>query len=101
IERIIAGLEKRSRLMDPHEREIVAHHEMGHAIVAMALPNVDRVQKISIIPHGLGALGYTMQRPTEDRYLMSRSELVNRMTVLLGGRAAESLTFSEISTGAA
>jgi cell division protease FtsH len=101
IERIVAGLEKRNRLMDAHEREIVAHHELGHAIVAMALPNVDKVQKISIIPHGLGALGYTMQRPSEDRYLMSRSELVNRMTVLLGGRAAEGLIFGEISTGAA
>jgi cell division protease FtsH len=101
IERIVAGLEKRNRLMDPHEREIVAHHEIGHAIVAMALPNVDKVQKISIIPHGLAALGYTMQRPTEDRYLMSRSELVNRMTVLLGGRSAENLIFGEISTGAA
>ncbi len=101
IERIIAGLEKRNRLMDPHEREIVAHHEVGHALVAMALPNVDKVQKISIIPHGLAALGYTMQRPTEDRYLMSRSELVNRMTVLLGGRASESLMFGEVSTGAA
>jgi cell division protease FtsH len=100
VERIVAGLEKRNRVMDAHEREIVAHHEMGHAIVAMALPNVDKVQKISIIPHGLAALGYTMQRPAEDRYLMSRSELVNRMTVLLGGRAAESQIFGEISTGA-
>ncbi len=101
VERLVAGLEKRNRLMDAHEREVVAHHEMGHAIVAMALPNVDKVQKISIIPRGIAALGYTMQRPAEDRYLMSRSELVNRMTVLLGGRAAESLMFGEVSTGAA
>ena len=101
IERIVAGLEKRNRLLNQREREIVAHHEMGHALVAMALPNMDRVQKISIIPRGIAALGYTMQMPTEDRYLMSRAELLNRMTVLLGGRAAESLIFSEISTGAA
>jgi cell division protease FtsH len=101
VERIVAGLEKRNRLLNAHEREIVAHHEMGHALVAMALPNVDRVQKISIIPRGLAALGYTMQLPAEDRFLMSRAELVNRMTVLLGGRSAESLIFKEISTGAA
>lgn len=101
IERIVAGLEKRNRLLNPHERTVVAHHEMGHAIVAMALPGVDPVQKISIIPRGITALGYTMQRPIEDRFLMDRSELANRMTVLLGGRAAESLIFDEISTGAA
>jgi cell division protease FtsH len=79
----------------------VAHHEMGHALVAMALPSVDPVQKVSIIPHGIAALGYTIQRPLEDRFLMDRSELANRMAVLLGGRAAESLVFKEISTGAA
>jgi cell division protease FtsH len=101
IERIVAGLEKKSRILSPREREIVAHHEMGHAIVAMALPGVDPVQKVSIIPRGIAALGYTMQRPTEDRFLMSRSELANRMAVLLGGRAAESLVFDEVSTGAA
>ena len=101
IERIVAGLEKKSRILSPREREIVAHHEMGHAIVAMALPGTDPVQKVSIIPRGIAALGYTMQRPTEDRFLLSRSELGNRMAVLLGGRAAESLVFSEISTGAA
>jgi cell division protease FtsH len=100
VERVVAGLEKHNRLINPREREVVAHHEMGHAIVAMALPNVDPVQKISIIPHGIAALGYTMQRPTEDRFLMDRSELTNRMTVLLGGRASESLIFPEISTGA-
>ena len=101
IERIVAGLEKRNRLLGPHERAVVAHHEMGHAIVAMALPDVDPVHKISIIPRGMGALGYTMQRPTDEHFLMSRDELIHRMTVLLGGRAAERLVFGEISTGAA
>ena len=101
IERIVAGLEKRNRLLNPHEREIVAHHEMGHALVAMALPGVDPVQKVSIIPRGIAALGYTLQRPLEDRFLMNRAELMNRMTVLLGGRAAETLIFDEVSTGAA
>jgi cell division protease FtsH len=101
VERVVAGLEKKSRVISPREREVVAHHEMGHAIVAMALPGTDPVQKVSIIPRGIAALGYTMQRPTEDRFLMSRSELANRMAVLLGGRAAESLVFDEVSTGAA
>ncbi len=101
IERIVAGLEKRNRLLNPHERKVVAHHEMGHALVAMALPGVDPVQKVSIIPRGIAALGYTIQRPIEDRFLMDRAELMNRMAVLLGGRAAESLVFAEVSTGAA
>jgi cell division protease FtsH len=101
IERIVAGLEKKSRLLNPRERQVVAHHEMGHAIVATALPGMDPVHKISIIPRGVGALGYTLQRPTEDRFLLSRSELENRMAVLLGGRAAETLVFDEVSTGAA
>jgi cell division protease FtsH len=101
IERIVAGLEKRSRLLNVKEREVVAFHEMGHALVAMALPGIDPVHKISIIPRGIGALGYTIQRPTEDRYLMTREELENKMAVLLGGRAAELLVFEEISTGAA
>jgi cell division protease FtsH len=101
IERIVAGLEKRNRLLNPHEREVVAHHEMGHALVAMALPGVDPVQKVSIVARGIAALGYTMQRPIEDRFLMDRAELMNRMTVLLGGRAAESLVFDHVSTGAA
>jgi cell division protease FtsH len=101
IERIVAGLEKKNRLLNPHERDVVAHHEMGHALVAMALPGIDPVQKVSIIPRGIGALGYTMQRPLEDRFLMDRGELLNRMTVLLGGRAAETLFFDEVSTGAA
>jgi cell division protease FtsH len=101
VERIVAGLEKRSRLLNPHEREVVAHHEMGHALVAMSLPGIDPVHKISIIPRGIGALGYTIQRPTEDRFLISRQDLLNRMAVLLGGRAAEHIVFGEISTGAA
>ena len=101
IERIVAGLEKRNRLLNPREREIVAHHEMGHALVAMALPGVDQVHKVSIIPRGLGALGYTIQRPTEDRFLMTREELLDKMAVLLGGRAAEWLVFGHLSTGAA
>jgi cell division protease FtsH len=101
IERIVAGLEKRNRLLNPHERAVVAHHEMGHALIAMALPGVDPVQKVSIIPRGIAALGYTIQRPIEDRFLMDRAELMNRMTVLLGGRAAESLVFPDVSTGAA
>jgi len=101
IERIIAGLEKKNRLLNPRERQIVAHHEMGHALVAAALPGTDPVHKISIIPRGIGALGYTIQRPTEDRYLMTRDELDNKMAVLLGGRAAENLIFGHVSTGAA
>jgi cell division protease FtsH len=101
IERIVAGLEKKNRLLNPREREIVAHHEMGHAFVAAALPGSDAVHKISIIPRGIGALGYTIQRPTEDRYLMTREELDNKMAVLLGGRAAEHLVFGHLSTGAA
>jgi cell division protease FtsH len=101
IERIVAGLEKRSRLLNPSERAVVAHHEMGHALVAAALPGQDPVHKISIIPRGIGALGYTLQRPTEDRYLMTRTELEAKMATLLGGRAAEQLIFGELSTGAA
>ena len=100
IERIVAGLEKKSRILRPREREVVAYHEMGHALVAMALPGTDPVHKVSIIPRGIAALGYTMQRPTEDRFLLSQSELANRLAVLLGGRAAERIIFDEISTGA-
>jgi cell division protease FtsH len=100
IERIIAGLEKRNRLLNPREREIVAYHEMGHALVALALPGIDPVHKVSIIPRGVGALGYTIQRPTEDRFLMTRDELENKMSVLLGGRAAEWIVFRHLSTGA-
>jgi cell division protease FtsH len=100
IERIIAGLEKRNRILTPRERNIVAHHEIGHALVAMSLPGVDPVQKVSIIPRGIAALGYTMQRPLEDRFLIDRAELMDRMAVLFGGRAAESLIYDEVSTGA-
>ena len=101
VERIVAGLEKKNRLLNPIERKVVAYHEMGHALLGMALPGVDIVHKVSIIPRGVGALGYTIQRPIEDRFLMSRPELENKMAVLLGGRAAESLVFDEVSTGAA
>jgi cell division protease FtsH len=101
IERMVAGLEKRNRLINPLERRVVAYHELGHAMVALALPGTDTVHKVSIIPHGVGALGYTIQRPTEDRYLMTRAELEHKMAGLLGGRAAEQLVFGEISTGAA
>jgi cell division protease FtsH len=101
VERIVAGLEKRQRVMREPERHRVAVHESGHTLVAMALPGSDPVHKISIIPRGIGALGYTLQRPTEDRYLATRGELQQRMAVLLGGRAAEQLVFGEASTGAA
>lgn len=101
IERIVAGLEKRSRLLSEKERTIVSYHEMGHALVAAALPGSDPVHKVSIIPRGMGALGYTIQRPVEDRFLMTREDLENRMAVLLGGRAAEAIVFRHLSTGAA
>jgi len=101
VERIVAGLEKKNRVLNAEERRVVAHHEMGHALVAMALPGSDPVHKISIIPRGIGALGYTIQRPTEDRFLMTRAELENKMAVLLGGRAAEQVVFGHFSTGAA
>ena len=101
IERIVAGLEKRNRLLNVHERKVTAYHEMGHALVARALPGSDPVHKVSIIPRGIGALGYTIQRPTEDRFLMSSAELKDKMAVLLGGRAAESVVFGDVSTGAA
>lgn len=100
IDRVVAGLEKRNRVMNPKEKEIVAYHETGHALVAEALPTTDRVHRVSIIPRGIGALGYTMQLPTEDRYLMTKTELEDRMAVMMGGRVAEELTFNEISTGA-
>src|SRR3954469_12622680 len=101
VERLVAGLEKRNRVLNEAERRVVAHHEMGHAMVAMALPATDPVHKVSIIPRGVGALGYTIQRPTEDRFLMTRDELENKMAVLLGGSAAEDVIFARLSTGAA
>ncbi|MFO1364024.1 MAG: ATP-dependent zinc metalloprotease FtsH [Burkholderiales bacterium] len=101
VERIVAGLEKKNRVLNEQERRTVAYHEMGHALVASAIPGSDPVHKISIIPRGVGALGYTIQRPTEDRFLMTTGELESKMAVLLGGRAAERLVFDEISTGAA
>ena len=100
VERVIAGLEKKNRVLNPKEKERVAHHEVGHALVALTLPGMDAVQKISIIPRGVAALGYTLQLPTEDRFLMTKSELENKIAVLLGGRVAEELIYHEISTGA-
>ncbi|MCU0581564.1 MAG: ATP-dependent zinc metalloprotease FtsH [Syntrophales bacterium] len=100
VERIIGGLEKKNRLINAAEREAVAYHEMGHALVALSLPGTDPVQKISIVPRGIAALGYTMQVPTEDRFLMRKTELMNKVATLLGGRAAEEIIFGDISTGA-
>jgi cell division protease FtsH len=100
IERAVAGLEKKSRVINKREREIVACHEAGHAIVASVLPKADPVKRVSIIPRGIAALGYTIQLPTEDRYLLTKSELLDRMSVMLGGRAAEEIIFGELSTGA-
>jgi cell division protease FtsH len=101
IERIVAGIEKRHRLLSEAERRLVATHELGHALVALALPGTDRVHKVSIVPRGVGALGYTLQRPSQDRHVQRRSELLDRLTMLLAGRAAEELVFGEPSTGAA
>ncbi len=100
INRAVAGLEKKRRVISPREQEIIAYHESGHALVAESLPRADRVHRISIIPRGIAALGYTLQLPTEDRYLLTRSELQDRLAVLLAGRAAEEVVFDEISTGA-
>jgi cell division protease FtsH len=101
VERIVAGLERRSRVLNPKEREAVAFHEMGHALVALAQAGTDPVHKVSIIPRGIGALGYTIQRPTGERYLVTRPELEQKIAVLMGGRAAEKLVFGVLSTGAA
>ena len=100
VDRVTTGLEKKTRIMSPREKKIVAYHETGHALVASLLPNNDPVRKISIIPRGIAALGYTQQLPTEDRYLMTRSELEDRLCILLGGRVAEEIVFADISTGA-
>jgi cell division protease FtsH len=100
IERVIAGLQKKSRVMSPKEKKTVAYHESGHALVAELVPGADPVSKISIIPRGVAALGYTQQLPTEDRYLMTRSELLGRVSILLGGRAAEEMVFGDVSSGA-
>ena len=100
IERIVAGPEKKSRIMNEQERTTVAYHESGHALVAELVPHADPVAKVSIVPHGKGALGFTMQMPTEDRYLLTREELEDRLAVMLGGRAAEQVVFNVISTGA-
>jgi cell division protease FtsH len=100
IDRVVAGLEKRSRVLSEKERDIVAHHEMGHALVAFNVAHADPVHKITIIPRGVAALGMTYQLPTEDRFLLTRSELEDRIAVLLGGRVAEELVYGEISTGA-
>jgi cell division protease FtsH len=100
IDRIVAGLEKKTRVMNPKEKETVAYHEAGHALVAESRPHADRVGKISVIPRGVAALGYTQQTPTEDRYLLKKAELLDRLDVLLGGRVAEELVFGDISTGA-
>ena len=100
IERVIAGSEKKSRVMNKQERTTVAYHESGHALVAELVPHGEPVSKISIVPHSRGALGYTIQTPTEDRYLLSTDELKDRLAVMLGGRAGEIVEFGTISTGA-
>jgi cell division protease FtsH len=99
VERIVAGLEKKNRVLNRMEKERVAHHEVGHALLALSLPGQDQVQKISIIPRGIAALGYTLQLPTEDRFLMTEQELLDKICVLLGGRVAEEIAFGDISTG--
>jgi len=100
IDRVVAGLEKRSRVLSEKERDIVAHHEMGHAFVAASVAHADPVHKVTIIPRGIAALGMTYQLPTEDRFLLTRGELEDRIAVLLGGRVAEELVYGEVSTGA-
>jgi len=100
IERVVGGLEKKNKLINPRERRIVAYHESGHALIGHFTPGADPVQKVSIVPRGLGALGYTLQTPLEDRYLMTRTELIGKVKGLLGGRASEEIVFGEISTGA-
>jgi cell division protease FtsH len=100
VDRVIAGLEKKNRVINPKEKEIVAYHETGHALVAAFTPGSDKVHKISIVPRGIGALGYTQQLPTDERYLMTRQELLAKIDVMLGGRTSEKLIFGDVSTGA-
>jgi cell division protease FtsH len=100
IDRAVVGLEKKNRVMNPKEKQTVAYHEAGHSIIAELRATTDKVSRVSIIPRGIGALGFTQQLPTEDRYLMKQSELLDRLDVLLGGRVAEQIAFGEISTGA-
>jgi cell division protease FtsH len=100
VDRIIAGPERKSRVMAPEEKQRVAYHESGHALVAQALPTADPVRKVSIVPHGMAALGHTQQLPMQDRYLYTREELLDRIAVMLGGRAAEEVVFQDTSTGA-
>lgn len=100
IDRIVGGLQKKNRVISPKEKSIVAYHEAGHAIVAEIVPTGDPVHKVSIIPRGIAALGYTQQLPTDDRYLMTRSELEDKLCVLFGGRVAEEILFNDVSTGA-
>src|SRR5207237_1877586 len=100
IDRVVAGLERKSRVMSDRERVIVANHEMGHAMVALRVQNADPVHRVSIIPRGAAALGMTMQRPLEDRYLLTEPELQDRLAILLGGRTAEDISFNQVSTGA-
>jgi len=101
IEKTVAGLQKKSKVILPKERRVVAFHETGHAMIAAFTPGSDPVQKISIVPRGLGALGYTLQMPAEDRHMMTEEELLGRIGVLMGGRAAEDVAFGRVSTGAA
>jgi cell division protease FtsH len=100
MERIVAGIEKKSKILSPKEKEIVSYHEMGHALVGYSLNKDDKIHKVSIIPHGIGSMGYTIQRPTEDRYLMTKEDLENKMAVLMAGRASEKLIYGHLSTGA-
>lgn len=100
MERIVAGIEKKNKILSPKEKEIVSYHEMGHALIGFKFNKDDKVHKVSIIPHGMGAMGYTIQHPIEDRYLMSKQDLENKMTVMMGGRAAEMLIFNQLTTGA-
>lgn len=100
MERIVAGIEKKNKILSPKEKEIVSYHEMGHALVGYKFSKDDKVHKVSIIPHGMGAMGYTIQHPTEDRYLMSKEDLENKMAVMMAGRASEMLIFNQLTTGA-